>query len=76
MGCFKKHLDVGRQTVVPFFLCTACHPRYKGGQGSEVVHVNSDTPSRSVVFGLLGKEEAGRRIYSARLGAVGETLFC
>ena len=31
-----------------FFLCTACHPRCKGGQGSEVVHINGDPASKSL----------------------------
>lgn len=62
MDHFRNHLDFVRQMIVPVLLCTACYPGNKGGSRSEVAHTNCDTPSKSVVLGLFGREEAGRRI--------------
>lgn len=59
---FRNHLDFVRQMIVLVLLCTACYPGNKGGSRSEVAHTNCDTPSKSVVLGLFGREEAGRRI--------------
>ena len=42
MGSFQNQLDMG--TAGPYFP----HPRCKGGQGSEVFHINGDPASKSL----------------------------
>lgn len=70
---FKNHLDFGRQTaVVIFTLYHHLPPTCMKHGWVEVVHSPCGVPSKSVVLGLFGKEDAGRRMGSTR--AVGRML--